>query len=219
MALESGFRGVTLLRSRNKWRPKKQDLRRKFSPQISGVMVSHHNMVSLQMVLSQNGVTRNRPPPTPSYDTALTDEIKVLVSTISTFILTIFHLYLTIFHSISINLRYVNNQGCRNPGGKGGYIPQLFDCIPPNNLSMVYICIPPIVWLWWASDRRSTLEIGEKVIHSWWRPFFYLYLNSGKKVFHFWGRPFFWSSLNLLTWKKSWSSFIPPNLENTAKLG
>ena len=83
----AGLCGVTLFRSKNKWRPKQKrkkrkkkekGLRRKISgceflvqmrldtkqnekttslPQISGVVVSHHNMVSPQMVSSQNGVT------------------------------------------------------------------------------------------------------------------------------------------------------------------
>ena len=40
----------------------------------------------------------------------------------------------------------------------------------------------------------------------------------GKKVFHFWWRPFFCSSLKSLTWKKPWSRFILPNVENRVKL-
>ena len=67
----TGLRGATLFRSKNRQRPKRKGLRRKisgflvqmgletkenekqrFSPQISGVMVSHHIMVS-----PQNGVT------------------------------------------------------------------------------------------------------------------------------------------------------------------
>ena len=35
------------------------------SSQISGVMISHHNKVSLQIVSSKNGVTQCRPPPLP----------------------------------------------------------------------------------------------------------------------------------------------------------
>ena len=46
----------------------KQNEKTRSSPQISGVMVSHHNMVSSQMLSSQmvshqNGVTRGGPPP------------------------------------------------------------------------------------------------------------------------------------------------------------
>ena len=45
---------------------------------------------------------------------------------------------------------------------------------------------------------------------------FFLVFNWiwGKKVFHFWWGPFFLgSSLNLLTWTKSWSRFNPPMLK------
>ena len=35
----------------------------RFSPQTNKVMVSHHNMVSPQMVSPQNGVTRGELPP------------------------------------------------------------------------------------------------------------------------------------------------------------
>ena len=77
-----GLRGVTLFRSKNSRKPKKKGLRRKISgflvqirletkhnektrssPQISGRMVSNHNMVSLQMMSPQNGVTRGGLPP------------------------------------------------------------------------------------------------------------------------------------------------------------
>ena len=69
------FRGVTLFWSRNRLRPKrKQGLRIRFSPQISGVIVSHHNMLS-----PQNGVTQSSRLRPPDYNTALTDEIKVLM--------------------------------------------------------------------------------------------------------------------------------------------
>ena len=54
-------------------------------------------------------------------------------------------------------------QGCRNPGGSEGYIP-------PNNLTVsppiVWVwstsASPPIIWLWCASERRCSLEVGEK---------------------------------------------------------
>ena len=86
-----------------------------------------------------------------------------------------------------ISPRYYNFlsfiQGCQNPGG--------WEIYPPNNLSMVYICIPPnnmtLVCIWAQVSTRSR-----------------------KKGLYFWWRPFFWSSLNLLTWKKSWSRFTPP---------
>ena len=35
----------------------------RFSPQLSGVVVLHHNMVSLQMVSPQNGITQGGLPP------------------------------------------------------------------------------------------------------------------------------------------------------------
>ena len=53
----------------------------------------------------------------------------------------------------------------------------------------------PVANFWLrACERRFPLEIGEK------------------KCFTF-GKTFFWSLLNLLTWKKSWSRFIPPMLK------
>ena len=45
-------------------------MKKRFSPQISGVMVSHHKMVSPQMVSPQNGDTRGGPPPHLSSATA-----------------------------------------------------------------------------------------------------------------------------------------------------
>ena len=68
------------------------------------------------------------------------------------------------------------NQGCRNPGGMGGYIP-------PNNLTVS----PPIVeyGLHLASPQKCDSGVHLSVgIH----------LNLGKKVFLVWLRPFFWSS-------------------------
>ena len=46
----------------------KENEKTRSSPHISGVMVSHRNMVSPQMMSPQNGVTRSGPPllPTPS---------------------------------------------------------------------------------------------------------------------------------------------------------
>ena len=41
----------------------KQNEKTRSSPQISGALVSHHNMVSLQIVSLQNGVTRGGLPP------------------------------------------------------------------------------------------------------------------------------------------------------------
>ena len=41
----------------------KQNEKARSSPQISGVMVLHHNMVSTQMMSPQNGVTRGGLPP------------------------------------------------------------------------------------------------------------------------------------------------------------
>ena len=43
----------------------KQNEKTRSSPQISGVIVSHHNIVSPQMMSPQNGVTRDGPPPGP----------------------------------------------------------------------------------------------------------------------------------------------------------
>ena len=92
-------------------------------------------------------------------------------------------------------------RGCRNcipPNIHTAASPPIIDCIPPNNLSMVFFCI---------SSNNLTLVCISAQVCTWIR---------GKRVFHFWWRPFFWSSLNLFTWKKSWSRFIPPSVENKA---
>ena len=47
-------------------------------------------------------------------------------------------------------------------GGMGRYILPIIWLYPPNNLSIVCICIPPIIWLWCAFERRSPLEFGEQ---------------------------------------------------------
>ena len=99
----------------------------------------------------------------------------------------------------SIKLVLIRNKsyqctGVPKPGG--GISPTIIWLYPPNSLSMVYICIPPIIWLWCASERRCPLEFGEKSVPFLVKTFF-----------------FFWSSLNLLTWTKSWSRFIPPMLK------
>ena len=49
-----------------KKKKKKENEQTRSSPQISGVMVSHHmNVVSLQIMSPQNGVTHGGPPPAP----------------------------------------------------------------------------------------------------------------------------------------------------------
>ena len=96
-------------------------------------------------------------------------------------------------------LRIIRSQRCRNPEGMGD--------IYPNSLSMVYICILPIIWLWCAAERRSPFEFGRKKCSIVGEDLFFgLHLSLGKKVF-------FWSWLNLLTYAKSWSRFIPPMLK------
>ena len=64
---------------------------------------------------------------------------------------------------------------------------------------MVCISILPIIWLWFAPERRSPLQFGEKSVPFLVKTFFFLglHVNSGKKVFHFWWRPFF-SGLHLI---------------------
>ena len=99
--------------------------------------------------------------------------------------------------SLNINTNYNRVQGCRNPEEMG-------DISPPIIWLWSTSASPSIMWPWSASE---SLKVGLQ------------HLNSGKKLFQFWWRPFFWSSLNLLTWKKSLSRFIPPNVEKWAKLG
>ena len=48
----------------------KQNEKARFSPQTSGVIVLHHNMVSPQMVSPQNGVTWGGPPSPPTLSDA-----------------------------------------------------------------------------------------------------------------------------------------------------
>ena len=86
----------------------------------------------------------------------------------------------------------------------------VFICIPSNNLNLV--CV-------WA--QVSTWIRGKKVFLFWRRSFFVFLVFTwirGKKVFRFWWRLFFWSSLKLLSWKKSWSRYIPPYVENWGKI-
>ena len=54
-----------------KYAPETNHVKKRYSPQIGGVMVSHHNMVSLQMVSPQNGDTRGGPPPSLSDATGM----------------------------------------------------------------------------------------------------------------------------------------------------
>ena len=49
-------------------------------------------------------------------------------------------------------------RGVETPGGWGGYIP-------PNNLNMVYICIPPIIWLWCALSVGLHLSFLSSLVH------------------------------------------------------
>ena len=96
----------------------------------------------------------------------------------------------------SRGLVLARNQGCRNPGwGDGGYIPPITDCIPPIIWLWSTSASPPIIWLWSALECWSSLKFG-------------------KKSLSILVKTFFWSSLNLLIWKKLWSRFIPPNVEN-----
>ena len=93
---------------------------------------------------------------------------------------------------------------------------------PPNNLTMVCICIPPNNFamvrmlalddLWTFSlvfilfrefGNKNSLIFGEDRFL-----FFFFTWFRGQKLFNFWWRPFFWSSLHLFTWKKKWPSFI-----------
>ena len=72
--------------------------------------------------------------------------------------------------------KVVSLSGVPKLGGGG------WEIYPPNNLSMVYICISPnnltLVCIW---AQVSTWIREKKVFLFWWRPFFGFYLNSGEK--------------------------------------
>ena len=116
--------------------------------------------------------------------------------------------YCTKCHSVTVSIFYYRYSGVAKPGGDGKDIsPRKFGCIPPIIWVWSSSASPPIIWLWGASKRRSPLEFEEKSV-----PFLV-------KTFFFWSSPdFAHLKLNLLTWKKSWSKFIPLNAENRAKL-
>ena len=112
---------------------------------------------------------------------------------------------------------------------RGGYItPNHLTVYPPTIWVWSSSASPPIIWLWCAYERRSVLkqsvpflvktcfcfwcspELGKKSVPFLMKTFFFgLYLNLEKKSVPFLVK----SSLNLLTWKKSWSRFIPPMLK------
>ena len=118
------------------------------------------------------------------------------------------------------------NQGCRNSVGWGDIFPQWFDCIPPLIWPWSTFCISLTIWLWSASERWMMFGpffglhvIPEKKLFScWWKPFFWSLLVFGEKNSSIFGVLFLVFSLNLLTKKKSWSKFIPPNVENRGKI-
>ena len=107
------------------------------------------------------------------------------------------------FFYICLPLFYLlTDRGTETRRGDGNiYPPNDFTVSPPIILSIVCICIHPIIWLWYAFERRSPLQFREQSF-----PCF------GEDLI-------FWSSLNLLTWKKLWLRFIPSKVENSAKLG
>ena len=100
-----------------------------------------------------------------------------------------FYICMLLFHLLT-------DRGVETRRGGWGYIS-------PNNLTVSPPIIwvesasasPPIIWLWCAFERRSPLQFGKQSFPSF-----------GEDLI-------FWSSLNLLTWKKSWSRFIPPKLK------
>ena len=92
-------------------------------------------------------------------------------------------------------------------GGWEDISPNNFTVYPPTIWVWSSSATPPIIWLWCTSERRSVLKKSV--------PFL-------MKTFYFWSSPEFGeksvpflvkSSLNFLTWKKSWSRFILPMLK------
>ena len=65
-------------------------------------------------------------------------------------------------------------------GAEGGW-----EIYFPNNLSIVCICISPIIWLWCAFERRSPLELGEQSFPSFNEDLFFglhLICSPEKKI-------------------------------------
>ena len=131
-----------------------------------------------------------------------------------------------------IRRKYSYEQGCRNPGGWR-------DISPP----IIWLHLP-IIWLW--STSASPPMIGLYSAFERWMvfgPFFGFHVISGTntlqflvKTLFFWSSlkfgdkncsifgedlffVLFWSSLNLVTWKQSWSRFIPPQCWKQGKIG
>ena len=111
------------------------------------------------------------------------------------------------------------------PGGMGIYPPNNLTAFPPIIWLWSTSAFPRIIWLWSTSERWMMFgpffwfsrDFGEKNSLIFGVDLFFgLHLNSGRKTVQLAVKTFFsffWSSLNLLTWKKSWSSFIPPMLK------
>ena len=101
--------------------------------------------------------------------------------------------------------------GAETRGGWGIYPPIIWLYTPQQ----FEYASPPIIWLWCASERRSVLKKSVPILVKT----FFLFLGGsspefGEKKCSISGEDlFFWSSLNLLTWKKSWSRFILPMLK------
>ena len=88
-------------------------------------------------------------------------------------------------------IRDVETRG-RGRGWGGEYILSNNLTVSPNSLSMVYFCIPPIIWSWCTSERRCPLEFGEKSVPLLVKTFFFIFTWIwGKKVFQLWRRLFF----------------------------
>ena len=99
---------------------------------------------------------------------------------------------------------------CRNPGWYNDISLPIIWLYPPNNLSMVFICIPSnnltLVCIW---SQVSTWNRGKKVFHFWWRPIFFfgLHLNLEKNV------PFFGLLLIYSPEKSRGRGSSPPRLK------
>ena len=84
--------------------------------------------------------------------------------------------------------------------------------MPRSGFAVVCICwalddVRTFLWSLRDFREKNSSIFGEDL-------FFCSSLDTGKKILQYSVKTFFlWSSLNLLTWKRSWSMFIPPMLK------
>ena len=116
----------------------------------------------------------------------------------------------------------LDTQGCRNPGGMGGYIP-------PNNLTKVYICIPPnnltlvCMWITWIRGKKllkdlffwSSLAFGEKTLEILVKAFFFgLHIICWPEKYRDRG-----SSLPMLKIGQNWGKIANYSPQSSTKIG